>query len=74
MTEELGRLKFNKARLKLAIKVLSDITLKIVDIMRNHFLPICMYSVRSMSMPNKLLMNFANPFLEIRAIEWGVQQ
>ena len=33
-----------------------------------------MYSVRSMSMPNKLLMNFANPFLEIRAIEWGVQQ
>lgn len=22
-------------------------------------------------MPNKLLMNFANPFLEIRAIEWG---
>ena len=71
MTEEVGRLKFNKTRLQLAIKVLSNITLKIVDKMRNHFLPIFMYLVRSMSMPNEELMKFANPFLEIRAIEWG---
>ena len=40
--------------------------------MRNHFLPILMHLVRSMSMPNKELMKFAqDPFLEIRAIEWG---
>ena len=30
-----------------------------------------MYLVRNMNMPNKELIKFANPVLEIRAIEWG---